>query len=142
MNRDYRLLDRALETLQNIRPWVSADYYREHIRPLVEDIRDRLAAVDMERIMASKKKPLAEVKPAPPEDFSDTVPDPLFQEFKKTGFSSEYDPIVEATSNFGIFQNLGEGPRCSKHPRAPHRYLKELSENMGRYVCACEFWEP
>lgn len=139
MNRDYRLLDRALETLQGIRPWVSADYYREHIRPLVEDIKDRLAAIDMEKIMASRK-PITEIKPQP-EDFSDTIPDPLFQEFKKTGFSSEYDPIVEATSNFGIFQNL-KGERCKNHPRAPHKYLKELSENMGRYVCACEFWEP
>lgn len=136
MNRDYRLLDRALETLQGIRPWVSADYYREHIRPLVEDIKDRLAAIDIERIM--NKKP--EVKP--PETFSDTVPDPVFQEYKKTGYTSEYDPLVEATSNFGLFQNLGEGPRCSKHPRAPHRYLKELSESSGKYICACEFWSP
>lgn len=139
MNNDYRLLQEALDTFNKLRHWTDPDYYREQVMPTVRKIKDRLALIETEKFLNDRKKqyeefkspikidkpPPFEVKFAEPEDL-DTVPNKL----------------VEATSNFGLFSEEPISDRCKKDPRAPHRYLKELSINLGRPVCECEFWEP
>lgn len=32
--------------------------------------------------------------------------------------------------------------KCKEHPDAPHGFLRNVSNVMGRYVCECESWEP
>ena len=32
--------------------------------------------------------------------------------------------------------------KCSKHPDAPHGFLRDASHAADRYVCECEGWEP
>ena len=34
------------------------------------------------------------------------------------------------------------GPQCNPHPNAPHGFLRNASHTEGRYVCACEYWQP
>ncbi len=36
----------------------------------------------------------------------------------------------------------GEEASCSKHPHAPHGFLRSASHANSRYVCECEAWEP
>lgn len=31
---------------------------------------------------------------------------------------------------------------CSRHPKAPHGFLRSASHGSDRYVCECEAWEP
>jgi hypothetical protein len=33
-------------------------------------------------------------------------------------------------------------PQCNPHPNAPHGFLRNASHTEGRYVCACEYWQP
>jgi hypothetical protein len=35
-----------------------------------------------------------------------------------------------------------EEPQCNPHPNAPHGFLRNASHTEGRYVCACEYWQP
>lgn len=122
MNKDYHLLNEALDALLKTRSWLSADYYRMNINPVVEKLKERLASIEVEKFYSSKKeKEIPEFN----EYETDTIPTKL----------------LEATTNFGIFNDL-KSEHCKSHPNAPHRYLKELSISMGRYVCQCEFWEP
>jgi len=33
-------------------------------------------------------------------------------------------------------------PECKDHPDAPHGFMRNESNNAGRYVCECEYWSP
>lgn len=138
MSNNRILLEDIIKVLKEIRPWVSADYYRENIVPITNRIRDELVLINTDEFFLKKK---SQVQHNQLKDFSTTER----QDFKFTE-PDELDTIpnkiLEATSNFGMFDEHIKGPLCKKHPNAPHRYLKELSESMGRYVCYCEFWEP
>jgi hypothetical protein len=137
MNQDYRLLDESSELLKKIRPWVSADFYRENVVPLLNKLRDRLAAIDAENFKLNSNVSI--IKKSTPTDTN----------FSQMGTyePNPYEPdtipsqLLETTTTWGTSNQL-RGEKCKKHPRAPHRYLKELSASMGRYVCQCEFWEP
>ena len=133
MNRDYKLLDEALQTLLNVRRWISADYNRTHIAPVVDRIRTRLASIEAENFVVEKNN-----------NYNNFDRKKIDEKIKKI---NEYEPdtvpnsLIEITSNFGIFNNT-KSDFCKDHPDAPHRYLKDFSASMGRYVCQCEFWEP
>lgn len=32
--------------------------------------------------------------------------------------------------------------QCNPHPMAPHGFMRNDSHTLGRYVCACEGWDP
>lgn len=167
MNSDYRLLDEALQTLLNVRTWVSADYYRNNIADVVVKLKERLAAMSANEFMDSRRSryfQTVDYDPKQEELFPgktksieekirlinqyepDTTPNHLLEKISNTTLET-HEPdtvpnkLVEATTNFGLFNNI-KGDYCKSHPDAPHRYLKELSESMGRYVCECEFWSP
>lgn len=80
MNRDYKLLDEALRTLVNIRPWVSADYYKTNISQVVYKLRERLASIDAEQFVLSRHKR---------EDAGDTVPSKLDEMISSFGIFNE-----------------------------------------------------
>jgi hypothetical protein len=131
MNKDYRLLNEALIVLQEIKPWINAEYYRNNISSLVFKLRERLASIDAEKfknsIIASNS------------DFSDTIPQDIPSRNHSSVGNFNNSSLLE--SNYGIFKEL-RGDNCKNDPRAPHWQLKELSDAMGRYVCKCEFWSP
>ena len=129
MNQDYRLLDESSELLKKIRPWVSADFYRENVIPVLNKLRDRLAAMDAENFKLTSKVSI--IKKSTPTDTN-------FSQIESDTIPSQF---LETTTTLGTSNQL-RGEKCKNHPRAPHRYLKDLSANMGRYVCQCEFWDP
>lgn len=118
MQSDYKLLDSSLRVLQQLKPWINAEYYNTHVSWLVDRLKDRLSHLDVTALSHAKKSIRDEYL------FQDTVPDSL-------------DPII---TNFGIFKEI-LNDKCSKNPKAPHKHLKELSSALGRYVCQCEFWK-
>lgn len=131
MNSDYWLLHETLETFQRIRHWIDPDYYREQVMPTVRKIKDRLAVIETNKFLEDKRKihedsSKEQERIKKLEDDPDTIPNKL----------------IEATTNFGLFTETLKSDRCKSDTNAPHRYLKELSESMGRYVCYCEFWDP
>ena len=47
---------------------------------------------------------------------------------RTAGVTAEYAPNAEQD--------------CSTHPDAPHGFDRNMSHNLGRYVCECENWKP
>lgn len=101
--------------------------------PTVRKIKDRLAVIETDIFLEGKKLAYENFKKENPQvknfkqiEELDTIPNKL----------------MEATSNFGVFTDNLKSEYCKNDPLAPHRYMKDLSQAMGRYVCACEFWEP
>lgn len=144
MTEDYRLLQTALETFLRVRHWTEPDYYREQIMPTVRLLRDRLAIIETEYFITSRRlqhehyasskqglitsPPLPEASPPPvpgPDITIDTIP----------------QRWAEMTTTLAGFDQM-VAEHCKDHPDAPHRYLRDMSAAMGRYVCACEFWAP
>jgi hypothetical protein len=166
MNKDYQLLDEALAALLKTRTWLSAEYYKMHVNPVVIKLKERLASLEVEKFVVAKKKQYYEtvdynstntkviekkIKKVNEQD-PDTVPNKFAGPATASLFDENIEKIIkgpdtipnkliEATTNFGLFNSF-KSEYCKSHPAAPHRYLKELSESMGRYVCECEFWEP
>lgn len=138
MNKDYWLIHEALETFQRIRHWMHPDYYREQVMPTVQKLKDRLAIIETEKFINDKK-----------ERYNSFIPNQEKVAHEERIKKLEtYEPdtipnkIIEATSNFGLFTSELKSEYCKTDADAPHRYLKELSQSMGRYVCYCEFWDP
>lgn len=139
MKNDYWLLHEALDTFQKLRHWIDPDYYREQVMPTVRKIKDRLAIIETNRFLEEKKQRYENFQP-PKEEKKPQLP-----EFKYTEpheLDTVPNKLIEATTNFGLFNDGPISENCKKDPNAPHRYLKDLSLAMGRYVCECEFWEP
>lgn len=142
MSSNRILLDDIIRVLKEIRPWVSPDYYKENVVPIINRIRDELVLINTNEFFP-KKKP--QVQPKTFKD-PDTIKNPVYnisiEHYTKDEDDTIPNQLLEVTSNFGIFNDNIKGDFCKKDPAAPHRYLKELSESMGRYVCYCEFWKP
>lgn len=123
MKPDRELLEEALDTFKRLRHWTDPDYYREHVMPTVNKLKDHLAFVETKQWQQDRKNAYAKHNPEP--DELRTVPSRL----------------IESSTNFGVFNSAVLRPSCKKHPDAPHGKIEELSSALDRYVCRCEFWE-
>lgn len=74
---DYKLLEESLDVIQKLRSWVSADYYRINILPTVVKLKDRLAQIELEKIIESNKKKM--------DDFEDTEPQAITDRYSIFG---------------------------------------------------------
>lgn len=84
MQSDYELLKQALDTFTRIRHWVEPDFYREHVMPTVNRIRERVAVIETQSFTRAKPTKA----PPPHYEEPDTIPDNL----------------MNAMSGFGIFK--------------------------------------
>lgn len=123
MKPDRELLEEALDTFKKLRHWVDPDYYREHVMPTINKLKNHLAFVETKQWQQDRKNAYAKHNPGP--DELRTVPSRL----------------IESATNFGVFNSAVLRPSCKKHPDAPHGKIEELSSALDRYVCRCEFWE-
>lgn len=55
MTADQKLLQECLDVFKKIRHWTDPDYYREHIMPTVDRLRDHLALVDVQKFGTGSK---------------------------------------------------------------------------------------
>jgi hypothetical protein len=63
----------------------------------------------------------------------------------KYGFVlADYEgPMEQAITAFkAALEQPEQEPQCNPHPNAPHGFLRNASHTEGRYVCACEYWQP
>lgn len=144
MSNDYRLLQEALDTFLRIRHWIDPDYYREQIMPTVRKIKDRLAIVETSLFMNARRMQYEHyaassepVRVDPP-----LAPPPPPQPHGEIKIDTIPQRLVEMTTTLAAYDRDMTTDHCKQHPDAPHKYLKDLSVAMGRYVCACEFWSP
>jgi len=124
------LLQEALNVLEMYRGTVPPDKFKKDVYPVLSQIRDELAIIRINSVRSRTKETL--ISNGKEKNLPDFIDTPTLPEFMDT-------PVLKFEPNISSYPKTRP---CKTDPKAPHGLLEELSKNMNRYVCKCEFWSP